>query len=158
MSSSSISMIFGNPWLSEIWPLQEKFLVCLFFLFFFSSFLLFYLLETQEIFIEDYPEDKVCPPQHSRDLRSNCILPMWLFQLPVVPIPASSALFLLLPPRDLETTPSCPKVMTYECISRYASMLLNPQPAPYPWDQLVYGDLLMRPHLAQSGVPGKRDY
>ncbi len=92
--------------------------------------ILSFLLETQEIFIEDYPEDKVCS-QHSRELRSNCLLPIWLFQLSVVPISASSALFLLLPPTDLGTTPSCLKVMTYECISRYASMLLNPQPAPY---------------------------
>ena len=30
------------------------------------AFLLFYLLETQEIFIEDYPEDKVCPSTFQR--------------------------------------------------------------------------------------------
>jgi hypothetical protein len=61
-------------------------------------------------------EDKICP-QHLRDLWSNYLLPIWLFQLPVVPIPTSSAHFLLLPPRDLGTTPtSCLKVMTYECI------------------------------------------
>ncbi len=38
MFSSSILMIFGNPSLSEIQPLQENVPVCLFFLFFFSTF------------------------------------------------------------------------------------------------------------------------
>ncbi len=117
---------------------------------FFSSFLLFYLLETQENFIEDNPEDKVCP-QHSRDLRSNCLLPIWLFQLPVVPIHASYALFLLLPSRYLGITPSCLKVMTCECIFRYTSMLLNPQ-LPHITEISMLTEICWCPHTLHNLV------